>query len=307
MAIPEDIVDLWNEFPLQLKIEPLDDLFNNSPKATPNKKFFEAAVTDDNDMDNASEITDCVITDAFEEVKPMKPLKSQEGKNSLGVAGAENAVVGGIPWKASKLYAYEDFHSFLAREGGLNQERLSRLVDDVSPRPDEDFVSFLARSNGIKDEQMINRLRQALKLEPAIEAIQLNKPVKMEVDSDLKVREGEDAAAFFVRAGSWESASSISEELASVGLDEFADEDAESFFRRTEGIEDSDLDGGELTNGSLPSGAPVALISPKQEVNVLNVVDSPKNSDQVSKPSESNESSPANQQVVVKKRKQSPE
>lgn len=305
MAIPEDMVDLWNEFPLQLKIEPLDDLFNDIPKATPKAKLLEAAMNDGKDKDSSFEIADSVLTDAFELVKPTKPLKAQEGKkNFLKVVGSDHAVVDGIPWKTSKLYAYEDFYSFLGREGGFNQERLSRLVDDVSPKPDEDFISFLARSNGIKDEQMISRLRQALKLEPGFEAIKsgaANKPVKMEVDSELKVQEGEDAASFFVRTGSWESTLSISEDLASVGLDEFVDEDAESFFRRTEGIGDADFDGGDSTNGTASGGASVALISPKEEVDVLRF-EPPQIPVQVGLP-KSSESIPGNQ-VVVKKRKQ---
>lgn len=318
MAIPEDIADLWSEFPLQLKIEPLDDLFESDSISTNELKAFDDYLSDD----YLSE-PDAVVPDAFfEQVKAekpqklQKPLKPQErkgtAKKAVEVVGSDNAVMNGIYDNAStKLYAFEDFYTFLARENGLDRERLSILVDGVAPRPDEDFVAFLARSNGFDDEQVIDRLRQALSLEPVIDfssGIKPNRPVKMEADLDLKVREGEDAASFFVRAGTWESASAIQEELAAAGLDE--NEDAESFFIRTEtessGYNYPDGGGG---GALLPGAASVALIGtafPKQEEEGGDLAKE-QTSVLVSGTSSASSESSNDNQVVVKKRKSSDE
>ncbi|KAG6550831.1 hypothetical protein Mapa_007627 [Marchantia paleacea] len=327
-----DVFDLLVDFPLQLKTEPLDDLFDTEPKPILNRKLLETPTSffsydeeptnsipkspvpmfnyeeeeaicspkapahllnyDGEDMKSCLKSPSPSLNSDGEQVKrspknspeprtpkaksrseslsPPAVSRSDSPKTSVLTTADGSALVGGpVYMKASKLHPYEDFHSFLIREGGIGRERLARLVSSQEyPRADEDFVSFLARSIGIKDEQYVTNLRQALRCEPIIEFGKSQVPVKMEVDySKLEVGPDEDAVSFFVRAGSWESTSSVDEELASVGLDE--DEDAESFLRRTGHLSSSGLEFESLKDSQFVPPGMSSFITAKEELEAL--------------------------------------
>lgn len=146
---------------------------------------------------------------------------------------------------------YEDFAELVARDRAI-----TAAAEITPPLMDEDFVGYLARTNGIRDEKLIRQMRDALmwdgnsKLEqPPVAAA--DRFGQSATDVPLCVGEGEDAMSFFVRAGSWDSSSSISQDLASAGLAE--DEDAASYLMRTGNLTaDSDELSRIITASELP-------------------------------------------------------
>ncbi|KAL3691290.1 hypothetical protein R1sor_004941 [Riccia sorocarpa] len=202
---------------------------------------------------------------------PLSTQSDASSKSSSVVTDDESDLAGCPPenMKASKLHPYEDFYSFLTREGGVERERLARAVTSQEyPRPEEDFVSFLARCIGVKDEQYVANLRQSLKCEPIHSEMEPQEPVKKEAEETvLDIHPDEDAMSFLLRQGSWESASSLEEDLSLVGPRK--DEDAETFLRRTGNLSSASLDLDSLKDMQLVPPGMSSFITSRQELEVL--------------------------------------
>ncbi|KAL2622660.1 hypothetical protein R1flu_002865 [Riccia fluitans] len=311
MCSDDIFFDLLTDFPVHLKTEPLDDLFNTESKPVLSKKLLETTALlsyGGEDTTNNSEtipqanfnledpsqtsphdshkVLSPSVACSGEQVK-MGPRKRKEPQSdpfsplptgsdcstkSSVVTTADESDLSGCPstdMKPSKLHPYEDFNSFLIREGGVERERLARLVSSQDyPRPDEDFVSFLARSIGIRDEQYVANLRQALRCEPIHSELEPQFPVKQEAEeAALDILPDEDAMSFLLRSGSWESASTLEEELSLVGPRK--DEDAETFLRRTGNLSTASLGLDSMKDMQLVPPGMSSFITARQELHML--------------------------------------